>query len=142
MIELDLNTALVAAKAARHKARELEITVSVAIVDESGRTICIQRGDGLGFVTTDFALAKAVAAAGFKRETNLIKDKWDELNAFMNSALHAASSPIVIGTGAVPIYDGERIIGAIGCGGAAPEMDRECALAGAEAVKTLLEESG
>lgn len=134
MIELDLNTALVAAKAARHKAREQGVTVSVAVVDESGRTIVIQRGDDKGFATTDFALGKAVAAASFKRETRLMAERWQEMNAFYQSALHASSTNFMPATGAVPIFKDGRVIGAIGCGGASPDEDHACALAGAGAV--------
>lgn len=136
MIELDLNTALKAAKAARHKANEMGVTISVAVVDESGRTIVIQRGDELGFTSSDFALGKAIAAAGFKSETKHLAEKWDDLNAFFTSALHAAPGGFMPATGAVPIYKDYRIIGAIGIGGAGPADDHLCAKAGAEAVRT------
>ncbi len=134
MIELSLGLAEQAAEAALSRAKEFGVNISVAVVDESGRTVLLKRGDGTGFLTTDFALGKAVAAASFRRPTRATAESWERIPAFWNSALHAAGTPFMPATGAVPLVLGERFVGAIGCGGAHPDQDHDCAEAGAAAV--------
>jgi uncharacterized protein GlcG (DUF336 family) len=53
MIELTLDMAERAAKAALAKAKQLGTVMTVSIVDESGRTVLIMRGDGAGFFSTE-----------------------------------------------------------------------------------------
>lgn len=134
MIELNLALAEKACQAAFDRAAEFGVNISVAVVDESGRTLLLKRGDQTGFLTTDFALGKAVAAASFKRPTRATAESWERIPAFWHSALHASSSNFMPATGAVPLVLEDRVIGAIGCGGAHPDQDHECAEAGAAAI--------
>ena len=138
MIELTLNLAEKACDAAFARAREFGVNISVAVVDESGRVVVVKRGDNTGFLATDFATGKAVAASSFKRPTKATAESWERIPAFWNSALHAASTHFMPATGAVPLVHNDRIIGAIGCGGAHPDQDHECAEAGASAVASQL----
>ncbi|HXH84762.1 MAG TPA: heme-binding protein, partial [Candidatus Tectomicrobia bacterium] len=65
MIDLTLEVAERALRAAQARAKALGAPMTVAIVDEAGRLVLCARGDGTGFFTTDTARAKAVAAAAF-----------------------------------------------------------------------------
>jgi uncharacterized protein GlcG (DUF336 family) len=132
--ELTLALAELACDAAMKRAEVLGVAISVAVVDQSGRTVLIKRGDGTGFLTPDFALGKAVGAAGFRRPTKAVAEAWERIPAFWTSALHAASSHFMPATGAVPLLIGDRLVGAIGCGGAHPDQDHECAEMGAAAI--------
>jgi len=67
MIELTLDMAERATKAAHAKAKALGTVMTVAVVDEAGRPVLIARGDGAGFLSTETARAKAVAAAERRR---------------------------------------------------------------------------
>ena len=69
MIDLTLEMAERATKAAHAKAKALGTVMTVAVVDESGRPVLIARGDGAGFLSTETSKAKAVAAAAFRRST-------------------------------------------------------------------------
>ena len=109
MIELTLSKAMQAAEAARAKAEELEISLSVVVVDEAGRTVLAMRGERVGFLTVDFATAKAVAASSFKRATKTMAEAYSANPAFWGSALHAASTQFMPATGAVPIFKGDRL---------------------------------
>ena len=53
MIELTLDMAERAAKAALAKAKQLGTVMTASIVDESGRTVLIMRGDGPGFFSPE-----------------------------------------------------------------------------------------
>ena len=133
MIELTLEMALKAAEAARARAAELDVSLSVVVVDEAGRIVLAMRGERVGFLTVDFAQAKAVAASSFRRPTRSMAEAFSNNPAFWTSALHGASTPFMPATGAVPIVRDGRVIGAIGCGGATPDQDHECAELGAQA---------
>ena len=69
MIELTLDMAERAAKAALAKAKQLGTVMTASVVDESGRTVLIMRGDGAGFFSPETSRKKAVAAANFRKPT-------------------------------------------------------------------------
>jgi glc operon protein GlcG len=134
MIELSLEMAERAAKAALAKAQALETVMTVAIVDEAGRTVLIARGDGAGFLTTETSRAKAVTAAAFRRPTKELGEVALKGSAFWGAAPAVLRGEALPSIGAVPITREGRVIGAIGCGGGTGEQDHECAVAGAAAL--------
>src|SRR5438477_4281927 len=69
MIDLTLQIAEAAVKAAQGKAKALGSPMTVTVVDEAGRLVLSARGDGTGFLTPDTSRAKATAAAAFRRST-------------------------------------------------------------------------
>ncbi len=136
MIELTLDMAERAAKAALAKAKTLGTVMTASVVDESGRTVLIMRGDGAGFLSTETSKAKAMAAANFKKPTKELGDMVMKGSAFWSAAPAVLKGEVLPSIGAVPIIKGGKIIGAIGCGGGTGDEDHECAVAGAEAVKS------
>ena len=69
MIEMTLATAERIAEATLARAKALGVSMTVSVVDESGRLVLAKRGDGTGFLTTESSRAKAVAAAAFRKST-------------------------------------------------------------------------
>ena len=136
MIELTLDMAERAAKAALAKAKTLGTVMTASIVDESGRTVLIMRGDGAGFLSTETSKAKAMAAANFKKPTKELGDMVMKGSAFWSAAPAVLKGEVLPSIGAVPITKGGKVIGAIGCGGGTGDEDHECAVAGADAVKS------
>jgi len=134
MPDMTLAIAERAVKAAQTKARELGTPITVAVVDDDGRLILCARGDGTGFLTTETSRGKAVAAAAFRRSTKEIVELAKEHPAFWNAVPGLVPGQLLASTGAVPISQGGRVIGAIGCGGGTGEQDHQCAVAGAAAV--------
>ena len=132
MIEMTLAIARTALEAAFQKAAEIGMTATVSVVDESGRLVLCARSDGATFSTTDTSFAKAVAAVAFRVPTKLMSELYKDNMSFFGNVPHAFTGPMLPSIGAVPIKNGERTIGAIGCAGGLGEQDHECALAGAE----------
>ena len=60
MIEMTLEIADRAARAALAKAAAMGIGMSVSVVDEAGRLVVTMKGDRTGFLTTETSRAKAV----------------------------------------------------------------------------------
>jgi len=134
MIEMTLEVADRAARAALAKAASMGIAMTVSVVDEAGRLVLTMKGNGTGFLTTETSRAKAVASAAFRRSTREMVEGAKTNPAFWGAVPTVARGEMLPSTGAVPILAGGRVIGAIGCGGGSPDQDHECAQAGAEAV--------
>jgi uncharacterized protein GlcG (DUF336 family) len=133
VIEMTLEMAEKAAKAAQARAKALGTPMTVTVMDEAGRLVLCARGDGTGFLTTETSRGKAAAAVAFRRATKEMVDLAREHPAFWNAITPLAAGQILPSTGGVPIRAGSRVIGGIGCGGGTGEQDHECAMAGAEA---------
>ncbi len=133
MIELTLDMAERAAKAALAKAKTLGTVMTASVVDEAGRTVLVMRGDGAGFFSTDTSHAKAVAAANFRRPTKELGEMALKGSAFWAAVPAVLQGEVLPSIGGVPISKNGRLIGAIGCGGGTGDQDHECAVAGAEA---------
>jgi glc operon protein GlcG len=133
VIEMTLEMAEKAAKAAQARAKALGTPMTVTVMDEAGRLVLCARGDGTGFLTTETSRGKAAAVA-FRRATKEMVDLAREHPAFWNAITPLAAGQILPSTGGVPIRAGSRVIGGIGCGGGTGEQDHECAMAGAEAI--------
>ena len=82
MIEMSLEMAEKAVKAAQARAEALGTPMTVTVVDEAGRLVLCARGDGTGFLTTETSRGKATAAAAFRRATKDMVDLAREHPAF------------------------------------------------------------
>ena len=136
MAELTLEMAEKAVKAAQVKARELGITMTVTVVDAAGRLVLSARGDGTGFFTPETSRAKAVAAAAFRRPTKDMAKLRESAPAFWSNVAAVLGGEALPSIGAVPLFSGGTLIGAVGCGGGTGEQDHLCAEAGAAALGT------
>ena len=133
MIELTLEMAERATRAARERANALGTPMTITVVDEAGRLVLCSRGDGTGFFTPETSRAKAMAAASFRKRTAELADLVAK-GGFWSIAPTVLQGQILPTLGGAPITRGGRIIGAIGCGGGTGEQDQECADAGAAAL--------
>ena len=133
MIDMTLEMAETAVKAAQAKARGLRAPMTVTVVDEAGRLVLSARGDGTGFFSTETSRAKAMAAASFKKRTAELADMVAK-GGFWSIAPTVLQGQILPTLGGSPIMRGGRCIGAIGCGGGTGEEDQECSDAGAAAL--------
>ena len=134
MVELTLEMAEQALRAARERARELGSPMTVTVVDEGGRLVLCARGDDTGFFTPETSRAKAMAAAAFRMSTADLAERVQKGGPFWTHVGSAIPGQLLPSHGAVPIVVGGRVIGAIGCGGGTGEQDQECAAAGAAAL--------
>jgi glc operon protein GlcG len=135
MIDLTLEVAEKAARAAQAKAKELGTPMTITVVDESGRVVYAARGDGAGFFSINTSRAKATAAANWRKPTKDLGELIAKGSPFWTTVASVVPGELLPTIGGVPLMRGGRIVGAIGCGGGTGEQDHECAVAGAEAVK-------
>ncbi len=124
---------LVAAKkiiaAAEAEALKHAWPVVIAVVDDGGNLICLQRLDNAQFGSVEVAIQKARSAVAFKRPTKA----WEELLA--SGQQRVLNLPGVLSSeGGVPIVWKNQIVGAIGVSGVKASEDGQIARAGAAAL--------
>jgi len=119
---------------AHAKAGQLDIRVTVAVVDEGGLLIALGRMDGAGALTPQIAEAKAVGAAMLQRDGAGLADLAKERPGFFSVADRLVRVPIVPGLGSVLIRRDGKVLGAVGVSGGRPEQDVECAEVGLSSI--------
>jgi uncharacterized protein GlcG (DUF336 family) len=134
MIELTLEMAERAVKAAQARAQALGTPMTVTVVDEAGRLVLSARGDGTGFLTPETSRAKATAAAAFRRSTAELTSLGARGWGFWQVVPVVTQGQALPTLGGTPIAVGGRVVGGIGCGGGTGEQDQDCADVGAAAV--------
>jgi glc operon protein GlcG len=126
---LTLEAAKKLAAAAEAEATKNKWNVVIAIVDDGGHLIYVQRMDGTQTGSVDVAIKKAQTAIAFKRPTKVFEDAIaGGRNALIG--LHGAL-PL---EGGVPLAVGSQMIGAIGVSGVTSQQDGQVAKAGADAL--------
>ena len=99
--------------------------VVIAVVDDGGNLICLQRLDNAQFGSVEVAIRKARSAVAFKRPTKA----WEDLLA--SGQQRVLNLPGVLSSeGGVPIVWKNQIIGAIGVSGVKASEDGQIARAG------------
>ncbi|KAA1278398.1 MAG: heme-binding protein [SAR202 cluster bacterium] len=114
--------------AAIAKAEDLNIKITVSVVDNGGRTIAVNRMDGAIWASTYGSLGKAVGASAFGRPSGVMQARANEPTP--SGVAQASGGHMILGQGAVPIIRDGNIEGACGVGGGTSEQDEECATAG------------
>ncbi len=123
---LDLEAARRALAACEATATKNAWKVVIAIVDDGGHAILLQRLDGAQWSSIETALGKARAAVAWKRPTRLLEE-------MVNNGRHAFLSvpgPFAFLQGGLPIEAGGQVIGAIGVSGVKASDDEIVAAAG------------
>ncbi len=114
--------------ASRAEATKNKWNVSIAVVDDAGYLLHLERLDGAGPMTAEVAAGKARTAAVTRRPTKFWEDRVKERPVFLK---FPDNLPI---QGGVPImYQGE-CVGAIGVSGVQSHEDEQIANAGVGAL--------
>jgi glc operon protein GlcG len=123
----DVKAILVAAEA---EALQNNWAVTIAVVDDGGHLLGLQRLDGVAAISAHIAPAKAHTAALGRRETKIYEDI---INQGRTSFL---SAPFIEGMleGGVPIVNDGHVIGAVGVSGVKSTEDAQIAKAGIAAL--------
>lgn len=127
---LELSDVKRIAAAAEAEAIKNNWAVSIAIVDDGGHLLWLQRLDGAAPISASIAPAKARSAALGRRESKVYEDI---INGGRTSFL---SAPVLEGMleGGVPIKVGGHCIGAVGVSGVKSNEDAQIASAGIAAL--------
>lgn len=132
-MNLSLEQAEAALKAAIEKAKELDLKMNVALVDAGANLKAFARMDGAWLGSVDIAIKKAKTARFFDMNTGQIGELSQPGGSLYN--IEHSNAGLITFPGGIPIKntDGE-IIGAIGVSGSTVENDHTVAQAGVDAL--------
>ena len=116
-------------------AREHQWSVVIAVVDDGGHLIYLQRLDGVQTGSVEVAIRKARSAAAFKRPSKAFSDAVES----GRNALLGLPGAVPL-DGGVPIQVNGEFLGAIGVSGVTGEQDGMIATAGAQSLAAILAE--
>jgi uncharacterized protein GlcG (DUF336 family) len=118
------------AAAAEAEAIQHGWAVTIAIVDDGGHLLWLQRLDGAAPISSEIAPAKARTAAVGRRESKVYEDMINQ------GRVSFLSAPTLSGMleGGVPIVVGGQCVGAIGVSGVKSSEDAQIARAGIAAL--------
>ena len=126
---LTLEAAKKIAAAAETEARKNNWNVVIAVVDDGGHLVYLQRIDGTQTGSIDVAIGKARTAAAFKRPTKVFDDL-----AKTRPSITSISPTAVLLEGGIPVVAGGQVVGAVGVSGVTSQQDAQVAEAGIAAL--------
>ncbi len=118
------------AAAAEAEAHKQAWPVTIAIVDDGGHLLWLQRLDGAAPISAHIAPAKAHTAALGRRESKIYEDM---INAGRYSFMSAPAIEALL-EGGVPIIKDGQVLGAVGVSGVKSNEDAQIAKAGIAAL--------
>jgi uncharacterized protein GlcG (DUF336 family) len=128
---ITLERAMIAINAAAAEAKKRDWKLNVAVVDSGGNLVAFQRMDGAQLASIQISEHKARAAVTFRRETKA----WE--SAIQTSGLNYVMTldGVIASRGGIPLIEGGRIIGGIGCSGGTGSQDEAACKAGVAALQ-------
>ncbi|HHJ35699.1 MAG TPA: heme-binding protein [Gammaproteobacteria bacterium] len=134
---IDWRAAQAAVTAAVDKAEQSDIKINVAVVDSGGNLAAFLRMPGAFLHSIDIAIDKAYTSASFGFPTS----QWQEI--FADEEMLKLGMPnrdrLVVFGGGLPLTIENMHLGGIGVSGGSADQDADCAQAGIDAVRSLLE---
>lgn len=126
---LTLRVAKKIAEAAEAEAQKRGATVVIAVVDDGGYLLVLERLDDTQVASVEVGIAKARTAAIFRRPSKVFEDQVRDGRVAALGLPGAA--PL---QGGIPIVFEGKVIGAIGVSGNTPHEDEDIAKVGAAAL--------
>jgi uncharacterized protein GlcG (DUF336 family) len=126
-----LERAMVAINAAIAEAKKHDWKLNIAVVDNGGNLVAFQRMDGAQLASIPISEHKARAAVTFRRETKV----WE--NAIQTNGFNYVLTldGVIASRGGIPLIEGARIVGGIGCSGGTGSQDEVACKAGVAALQ-------
>ncbi|HYB32196.1 MAG TPA: heme-binding protein [Steroidobacteraceae bacterium] len=117
--------------AAVGEARKHDWKLNVAVVDSGGNLVAFQRMDGAQLASIQIAEHKARASVNFRRETKV----WENAIQVSGYQYVMTLDGVIASRGGIPLIEGGKLIGAIGCSGGTGSQDEVACQAGVAALK-------
>ncbi len=99
------------------KAKEFGVGGAVAVVDDGGHLICLERIDGTMLAAASIAIGKAATAVGFKRSGKALENTVSTDRVAMQTLGNVTPAPFTPLMGAYPIVIEGEIVGGISVAG-------------------------
>jgi glc operon protein GlcG len=127
---LTLDGAKRIASAAQAEAQRNDWRVVIAVVDDGGHLLYLERGHDTQFGSVETAIYKAHAAVAFQRPTKASEDAVQS-----GRLIHLALPGVIPAEGGVPLQIDGVVVGGLGISGVRSFQDGQIAAAGAAALE-------
>ena len=127
---ITLDRAEAAIDVAVAEARKHNWPMNIAVVDAGGNLVAFRRMDSAQLASIQISEHKAKTALTYRRETKLFENGVQEGNLPYLLTLDG----IIASRGGIPLIDGGKMIGAIGCSGGSGAQDEVVCKAGAATI--------
>lgn len=128
---LTLEDAKRIAAAAQAEAQLNDWRVVIAVVDDGGHLLYLQRSHDTQFGSVETAICKAHAAVAFQRPTKVSEDA-----VLSGRLIHLALPGVIPAEGGVPLLIEGVVVGGLGISGVRSFQDGQIAAAGVAALST------
>ncbi|MEH7349478.1 GlcG/HbpS family heme-binding protein [Gottfriedia acidiceleris] len=145
ILKLELEEAKVMIEAAKKKSEDINVPETIAIVDDGGYVIALERMNSARITGPEIAIAKAYTAAGHKRSTHLFNTEPNGPALPGNEAFgiqHMLNGKFAIFVGGFPIVVNGEVIGGVGISGGNGEQDTAVGTAALQALQEFLSNEG
>ena len=131
-MDITLEQAEAAVKAAKQKAQALNLKMNIAVVDAGANLTAFARMDGAWLGSVDISVRKAKTARYFDMPTGELGKLSQPGGPLFN--IEHSNGGLITFPGGIPILSGSEVIGAIGVSGSTVEDDHTVAQAGVDAL--------
>jgi len=145
VLKIELEEAKLMIEAAKKKSAEINVFETIAIVDDGGNLIALERMNEARITGPEISIAKAYTAAGHKRSTHLFNKEPNGPALPGNEAFgiqQMLPGKFAIFVGGFPIVVNGEVVGGIGVSGGNGEQDTAVGTAALQALQTYLESDG
>ena len=126
---LTLEAAKRIAAAAQAEAKSNDWRVVIAVVDDGGHLLYLERSHDTQFGSVETAIQKAHAAVAFQRPTKVSEDA-----VLSGRLIHLALPGVIPAEGGVPLQIDGVVVGGLGISGVRSSQDGQVAAAGVAAL--------
>jgi uncharacterized protein GlcG (DUF336 family) len=145
VLKLELEEAKLMIEAAKKKSEEINVLETIAIVDDGGNLLALERMNGARITGPEISIAKSYTAAGHKRSTHLFNKEPNGPALPGNEAFgiqQMLPGKFAIFVGGFPIVVNGEVVGGIGVSGGNGEQDTAVGTAALQALQSYLESDG
>ena len=127
---ITLERAQAAIAAAVAEAKKHDWKFNIAVMDSGGNLVAFQRMDGAQLSSILVSQHKALSAVLWRRETKVFESRMQQNDNYILTL-----DNVVAARGGVPLMEGGKIVGSIGCSGGTGSQDEVACKAGAATLK-------
>src|SRR5262245_6801034 len=127
-----LDQALALLACVRQEAEQRSLSLAAAVVDSGGLVVASQRMDGAALGAMPLAIGKAFTAVLWSVPSGSLMTSTQP--GGVDWGFNTTDPRIVVYAGGVPLFDEDRLVGAVGASGGTADEDEACVSAAARAV--------
>lgn len=114
-------------EAAKNKANEINVPMTIAVADAGGNLVALSRMDNAILASLDIAVGKAYTATAMKMSTADLVSAVQPGQPLYGLEIANQPRPLVAFGGGVPLQSKGEVVGGVGVSGGMPDQDQTVA---------------